>query len=85
MQLGNVFDVYKENSIKASELRRKTTDEDIETIISGCDQSLPVEIDQYWSASQNKTALEQLFTKWLLNKVKSEQFDKPLFLGGSHK
>ena len=47
----NVFDVYKENSIKASELRRKTTGEGIETIISGCDQPLPVEIDQYWSAS----------------------------------
>ena len=35
--------------------------------------------------SKNKAALQQLFTKWVLNKVKSEQFDKPLFLGGSHK
>ena len=29
--------------------------------------------------------LKQLFTKLVLNKVKSEQFDKSLFLGGSHK
>ena len=29
--------------------------------------------------------LKQLFTKLVLNKVKSEQFDKLLFLGGSHK
>ena len=84
-QVDTVFDVYKENNIKASELRRRTTGEGIETIISGFDQSLPVETDQFWSASQNKTALEQLFTKWVLNKVKSEQFDKLLFLGGSHK
>ena len=46
---------------------------------------LPVEIDQFWSVSKNKTALQELFIKWVLNKVKSEQFDKSLFLGGSHK
>ena len=44
-----------------------------------------MEIDRFWSVSKNKTALQQLFTKWVVNKVKSEQFDKPLFLGGSHK
>ena len=37
------------------------------------------------SVSKKKTALQQLFTKWVLNKVKSEQFDKPLFLGDFHK
>ena len=42
-------------------------------------------IDRFWSVSKNKTALQQLFTKWVLNKVKSEQFNKPLFLGGSQK
>ena len=35
--------------------------------------------------SKNKKALQQFFTKFVLNKVKSEQLDKPLFLGGSHK
>ena len=50
----------------------------IKTIISGFDQPLPAELDRYWSVLQ-------LFTKWILNKVKSEQFDKPLYLGGSHK
>ena len=54
-------------------------------IISRFGQPLPVEIDRFWFASKNKTALQQLFTKWVLNKVKSEQFDKSLFLGGSHK
>ena len=79
------FDVYKENSIKASEQRWRTTGEDIEIIISDDGQPLPVEIDRFWSVSKNKTALQQLFTKWVLNKVKSEQPDKLLFLGGLHK
>ena len=42
-------------------------------------------IDRFWSVSKNKTGLQQHFTKWVLNKVKSEQFDKPLFLGDLHK
>ena len=37
-----------------------------------------MEIDRFWSVSKNKTALQQLFIKWVLNKVKNEQFDKPL-------
>ena len=53
--------------------------------ISGFDQPLPMEIDRFWSVSKNETVIQQIFTKWVLNKVKSEQFDKPLFLGGLHK
>ena len=34
---------------------------------------------------KNKTALQHFFTKRVLNKNKSEQFDKLLFLGGSFK
>ena len=83
--LDTAFDVYKENSIKTNQQRRKTTVEGIETIISGFDQPLPVEIDRLWSVSNNKSARQQLFTKWILKKVKSEQFDELLFLGGSHK
>ena len=44
-QVDIVFDVYKENIIKASERRQRTTGEGKETIISGFDQSLLVEID----------------------------------------
>ena len=61
------------------------TVEGTETIISGFNQILPVEIDRFWPISKNKTALKQLFPKWIHNKVKSEQFDKLLLLGGSHK
>ena len=44
-----------------------------------------MEIDGFWSVSKKKTALQQLLTKWVLNKVKSEQLDKPSFLGGLRK
>ena len=59
--------------------------EDIEIIISGFDQPLLAETDRFQSVSNNNTSLQKLFTKWVLNKVKSEQLDKPLSLGGSHK
>ena len=64
-RLDTAFDVYKENSIKTNQQRRKTTVQGIETIISGFDQLLPVEIDRLWSVSNNKSARQQLFTKWL--------------------
>ena len=44
-----VFDVDRENFIKESERRWRTTGEGIETIISGFDQPLPVEIDRFWT------------------------------------
>ena len=52
--LDTAFDVYKENSIKTNQQRRKT-------IISGFDQPLPVEIDRLWSVSNNQSARQQLF------------------------
>ena len=44
-----------------------------------------MEKDRFWSVSKNKSALQRLFTKRVHNKVKSKQFDKLLFLGGSLK
>ena len=79
-----VFDVYVEHSVKASERRRRATVEGIETMISTFDQILPVEMERFWSLSANKTALQQLFIKWVLNKIKLSNFDKVLYLGGSH-
>ena len=79
------FGVYNEQSIKGSECRRRTKVEGIETIITGFDQPLPVELDRFWPVSKNKIALQQLFTQWTLKKVKSENFEKLLFLVGSHK
>ena len=71
-QVDIVFDMYKDNSIKASEQRQRLAVEGIETITSGFDQPLPAEIDRFWSVSKNKTAPQQHFTMWTLNKVKTE-------------
>ena len=80
-----VFDVYNEQSIKGSDRRRRTKVEGIETIITGFDQPLPVELDRFWPVSKNKNAFQQPSTQWTLKKVESENFEKLLFLGGSHK
>ena len=53
-QVDIIFDVHTENSIRASEGRQRTTVEGIETIISGFDQPLPVEIDRFWSVTKTK-------------------------------
>ena len=80
-----IFDVYIDHSIKASERKRRAVVQGIETLISTFDQTLPVEMERFWSLSQNKTALQQNFISWILDKLERERFDKHLFLGGSHK
>ena len=80
-----VFDVYIDHSIKASERARRATVEGIETLISTTDQTLPVELDRFWSLSQNKTSLQQHFITWITKKIETENFDEYLFLGCSHK
>ena len=59
-QVDIVFDMYKENSIKASEQRQRMAVEGIETITSGFDQPLPAEIDRFWSVS---TTLDKVDTQ----------------------
>ena len=80
-----VFDVYIDHSVKASERRRRATMDGIETLIQKTDQTLPVEMERFWSLSQNKTALQQHFISWTIKKVEAENFEKQLFLGGSHR
>ena len=80
-----VFDVYKETSFKASEQRHRTSVEGTYQLLQVLINLLPLEIDRIWTVSKNKKAMQRLFTKWILNKVESEKFDKQLFLGGLHK
>ena len=79
-----VFDVYLAHSIKESERRRRAGVQGIETLISTADQTLPVNLDRFWALSTNKTSLQQHFIKWVVKKLETENFDKHLFLGGSH-
>ena len=65
--------------------KKSTKVEGIETVISCLDQPLPVNIDRFWPVLSNKRRLQQFFTQWILQKCQDENFDKTLFLGGSHK
>ena len=80
------FDVYKETASKQvneDEEQQLKAYKQLFSVLINLDP--PVEIDRLWSVSKNKTAREQLFTKWIINKVKGDQFDNSLFLGGLHK
>ena len=80
-----IFDVYKDQSVKSSERKRRATVEGIETIINTMEQTLPVEMDRFWSLPDNKTALQQTFIDWALRKAVTDKLEKKLYLGGSHK
>ena len=77
--------MYVDHSVKGSERRRRATVEGVLTIVSDFEQVLPAEMERFWSLSANKTALQQLFIQWILVKTKQTNFDKVLYLGGSHK
>ena len=53
-------------------------------MISTTDQTLLVEMEQFWALSANKISLQQKFIKWIVEKVESEHLDIQLFLGGAH-
>ena len=80
-----VFDLYKEQSIKASERNRRATVAGIETYITNVDQSLPIEMDRFWSVGKNKVAFQRLFIKWMMQDQSRNESNKTIFLGGSHR
>ena len=53
----------------------------INVTISSTDQTLPVEMDSFWSSSKNKVELQMCFINWI---CKSYVDSKPVYLGGSH-
>ena len=75
-----VFDLYRENSIKSHERKRRSTKSCIATSVSHHDQPLPVDIDAFWALSHNKVSFQQFLIKWVL-----ETQDIPnLYLGGAN-
>lgn len=75
-----VFDVYLRYSIKQGERNRRSKLDPIETSIATVEQQLPVDMDRFWSSSQNKMKFQQAFIKWVrLNCVS----DAPIYLGGA--
>ena len=75
-----VFDVYLRHSIKQGERNRRSKLDPIETNITSVKQQLPVEMDRFWSSSENKMKFQQSFIKWACCNCVSEV---PIYLGGA--
>ena len=75
-----VFDVYLRHSIKQDERNRRSKLDPIETNITSVKQQLPVEMDRFWSSSENKMKFQQSFIKWACCNCVSEV---PIYLGGA--
>ena len=75
-----VFDVYLRYSIKQGERNRRSKLDPIETNIATVKQQLPVDMDRFWSSSENKMRFQQAFIKWVQEKHVN---DTPVYLGGA--
>ena len=75
-----VSDVYLRHSIKQGERNRRSKLDPIETNITSVKQQLPVEMDRFWSSSENKMKFQQSFIKWACCNCVSEV---PIYLGGA--
>ena len=75
-----VFDIYLRHSIKQGERNRRSKLDPIETNITCIKQQLPVEMDRFWSSSENKMKFQHTFIKWARYNYIS---DVPIYLGGA--
>ena len=62
-----VFDTYIENSVKDSERGRRSRSRAIDMGYLACATPLPVDMDSFWSSSNNKTKLQQLLREQLVD------------------
>ena len=76
-----IFDLYLQQSIKEDERSRRSKNEPIDTKIMSLQQQLPIEMDRFWSSSDNKMRFQQSFISWMISNCDSEI---PVFLGGAH-
>ena len=76
-----VFDIYLENSIKASARKsRKKSIGPIPISINRDDEQIPSAIDSFWASKSNKEALQMHYIKWVIKNYSGEM---PIYLGGS--
>ena len=76
-----VFDIYLENSIKASARKsRKKSIGPIPMSIDRDNQQIPSAIDSFWASESNKEALRMHYIKWVIKNYSGEM---PIYLGGS--
>ena len=60
-----MFDNYFEQSVKQHERHRRSSDQKIGVKIPNACQKLPLEMENFWSSSNNKIQLQQMFIDWL--------------------
>ena len=77
-----VFAVYLRHSIKQGKRNWRSKLDPMETNITSVKQQLPVEMDRFWSSSENKMKFQQSFIKWACCNCVSEV---PIYLGGAGK
>ena len=74
-----VFDLYYVDSIESHERQRRATHDVIIANIDPSDQPLPVEIEKFWTLSENKIQFQEFFIGWVSNTYKGEN---PVYQGG---
>ena len=74
-----VLNLYYADSIKSHERQRRAAHDVIIANIDHSDQPLPVEIDKFWTSSENKVKFQQFNIAWVSNTYRG---DKPVNLGG---
>ena len=73
--------MYIEQSIKEHERERRSKTDGINTAINRRDQSLPVDMNRFWSSTTNKVCLQQFFINWVCENYKDQ---RQVYLDGSH-
>ena len=60
-----IFNLYCDKNIKGTEGSRRKRLPDILTKVIQTDQSLPVEMEKFWSVSENKVSLQKFVIEWV--------------------
>ena len=76
-----MFDNYFEQSVKQHERHRRSSDQKIEVkianVANAC-QKLPIEMENFWSSSNNKIQLQQMFIDRFIS---TSNYHIPVYLG----
>ena len=60
-----IFNLYCDKNIKGTERIRRQRLLDILTKVIQTDQSLPVEMEKFWSVSKNKVSFQKFVIEWV--------------------
>ena len=73
-----IFDSYFKQSVKQLERDRRSFDQAIGVKIASACQKLPIEMENFWSSSNNKIQLQQMFIDRFIS---TSNYHIPVYLG----